>query len=148
MTQYIQLALGADGSKLAADEISGVHHQYGKLQIGPVGTATDVSDANPVPTKNLVEDALPLFGYIDTSFVTGDSPVTHDINTDLTRNARDIWIKNDGAGNFTFALSFNGSAWSGEVVMKSGEEREFRGLSIDSIRITWVADSSYRITAI
>jgi len=37
------------GATVAADEIGGVLHQRVKIGVGTDGTATDVSDANPLP---------------------------------------------------------------------------------------------------
>lgn len=86
--------------------------------------------------------------FEDTSFVTGDSPATLDINTALGRNATDVMIINDGAGNFTVALSTDGSSFGDEITMKNGEFFRFSNVSVDSVRITWVADSAYRVIAI
>ncbi len=83
--------------------------------------------------------------FEDTSFVTGDSPVTLDFNTALGRNATQGWILNDGAGNFTIAFSTDGIAFSDEITMKDGEKISFENLSVDSLRITWIANSAYRV---
>lgn len=86
--------------------------------------------------------------FEDTSFVTGDSPVTLDLNTALGRNATTLLIINDGAGNFTYQLSTDGSVFGDAITMKSGEFKQYEGLSIDSVRITWVSNSAYRVEAI
>ena len=39
------------GATIAADEIAGILHQRIKIGIGENGTATDVSEANPMPVK-------------------------------------------------------------------------------------------------
>ena len=83
--------------------------------------------------------------YEDTSFVTGDSPMVHDVNTDLSRNGRDGYIVNDGDGNFTFEISDDGDTYGGAHTIKEGETVELKGMDIDSIRVTWVSDSAYRI---
>jgi len=50
MADDIVLSAGtADGSTLAADDISGIHHQRVKIQHGADGSATDVSSASPLP---------------------------------------------------------------------------------------------------
>lgn len=41
----------AAGTILATDEIGGVHHPRTKISFGGDGTATDVSDANPLPVE-------------------------------------------------------------------------------------------------
>lgn len=101
-------------------------------------------------TQYVREDPLDglLGSYEDTSFVTGDSPVVLDVNTDLSRDGRECSITNDGAGAFTFAISNDGASWSPEVTMKTGEVAAFSSLRIDSIRITWVADSAYRVVVL
>jgi hypothetical protein len=86
--------------------------------------------------------------FEDTSFVTGDSPVTLDINTALGRNATKGYIVNDGAGNFTVAFSINGSAFGDAITMKKNEVLDFENISVDSLKITWVANSAYRVSAI
>ena len=82
--------------------------------------------------------------YEDTSFVTGDSPASIDVNTDLGRNGVDGSIINDGPGNFTFTID-SGSGAGDAITMKSGEEFSFEGMDIDTIAITWVSDSAYRV---
>lgn len=48
MADNIPVTAGS-GTNLATDEIGGVHYQRTKLTFGPDGTATDVSDADPLP---------------------------------------------------------------------------------------------------
>lgn len=86
--------------------------------------------------------------FEDTSFVTGDSPVTLDLNTALGRNATTALILNDGPGSFTYQLSVDGAAFGDAITLKQREFKQYVDVSIDSIRITWVADSAYRVEAI
>jgi len=86
--------------------------------------------------------------FEDTSFVSGDSPVTLDINTALGRNATEFTVINDGAGNFTVSISNDGAAFGDEHTMKNGETYSLDQISVDSIRITHVADSAYRVVVI
>ena len=83
--------------------------------------------------------------YEDTNFLTGDSPVVLDVNTDLGRNGRDGYIANDGAGNFTVEISDNETNYGGVHTVKAGEILEIEGIDIDSVRITWISNSSYRV---
>jgi len=83
--------------------------------------------------------------YEDTSFLTGDSPAVHDVNTDLGRNARDGYLINDGAGNFTVEVSNDGDTYGGAHTVKGGEIMRLKGLNVDRIRVTWIANSAYRI---
>lgn len=87
--------------------------------------------------------------FEDTSFVTGDSPATVDINTALGRNAEYVQVINDGPGAFTIAASNDGAVFGDAITVKASDPPfVFEGLSIDSVRITWVADSAYRVIAV
>ncbi len=96
---------------------------------------SSVSDNNPIT-------------FIDTSFVVGDSPVTLDLNTPLGRNATQFSVQNDGNGIFTVATSLDGAIFGDEKTVKNGEVYQIDALSVHSMRITHVADSSYRVTAL
>jgi len=100
-----------------------------------------------VPRETTVVDT-PEF-WQDTSFVTGDSPALIDINAALGRNAAFVQVINDGAGNFTVAPSNNGIAFGTAITVKPSDPPFiFEGLNIDSLRITWVANSAYRVIAV
>lgn len=111
------------------------------------GTVTTDVPGTTVNIINTPVVDIPEF-FEDTNFVVGDSPVTLDLNTALGRNSTQGWILNDGAGNFTLAFSTDGIAFSDEITLKEGEKISFDNISVDSIRITWVANSSYRVLAI
>jgi len=86
--------------------------------------------------------------YEDTNFVTGDSPQTHDFNSDAGRNATDGYIICDGPGNIKVDYSRDGITFGEQWTMKKGEKVSLLRLDIDKIRITWVADSAYRINMV
>ena len=86
--------------------------------------------------------------FKDTSFIEADSPVTLDVNTALSRNATKFTVINDGNGDFTVSISNDGSVFGDEHTMKNGEVYSLDNISIDSIRITWIADSAYRVVVI
>ena len=86
--------------------------------------------------------------FEDTSFVTGDSPVTLDINTALGNNSSKCSVINDGAGDFTVAVSNDGAVFGDAITVKLDEVLNLDGISVDSVKITWVADSSYRVIAV
>jgi len=88
------------------------------------------------------------YSSVDTSFVTGDSPVTLDLRTTLGRNSVDGYIQNDGAGDFTVNISADGTTFGDDIRIKSTEKFSIKAISIDSIKITWIADSSYRVFAV
>jgi hypothetical protein len=83
--------------------------------------------------------------YEDTSFVTGDSPATHDFNADSGRQASDGYIVNDGPGTLTFALSADGTNYGDEITIKAGEKITLTGVEINKLRTTWVSNTAYRI---
>ena len=86
------------------------------------------------------------FSFTDTSFVTGDSPATHDIIGSLSRQGVQGYLVNDGLGDLTFALSSDGTNFGDEVRMKSSDQPfNFCAFNIRKIRVTFVANSAYRI---
>lgn len=87
--------------------------------------------------------------YEDSSFVSGDSPATHDFNTDAGRNAVDGYIICDGAGDIQVDISRDGINYGDKWTMKAGEKVSLCHFNIDKIRITYVsAASAYRINLI
>ena len=52
MADNITLNSGSGGSVVAADDISSVYHQRVKIEYGVDGSATDVSDTNPLPVDD------------------------------------------------------------------------------------------------
>jgi hypothetical protein len=91
--------------------------------------------------------------YNDASFVTGDSPVVHDVETDLGRVATQGFFHNYGSGICTFAISTDGTTYGDEIVMTAGDTVGFGGgtrqleavVPISKIRVTWVGNTSYKI---
>jgi hypothetical protein len=134
--------------------VSGRPPQQPKYSAPVTGPLTDSElRATPVPisgtvtaTPTVVVDTPEFFE--DTSFVTGDSPVTLDLNTALSRNATSVDVINDGAGNFTVAFSTDGASFGDEITVKYPERLSLKNVSIDSVRITWVSNSAYRVIAI
>lgn len=98
------------------------------------------------PSLRAVSDNPEVFE--DDDFVTGDSPVSLDVNAALSRNGKHFMVWNDGPGDFTVATSTDGAVFGGEHTMKSGETYNIENISIDTIRIIWVADSAYRVVVI
>ena len=49
MADNTELTAGSGGDTIATDDIAGVKHQRVKIQYGDDGSATDVSDTNPLP---------------------------------------------------------------------------------------------------
>lgn len=88
------------------------------------------------------------FSSEDSNFLTGDSPATLDVNATLGRNSVDGYVTNDGPGDFTINLSKDGTTYGQNITLKVGEQLNLRALNIDTIKITWVSDSAYRVFAV
>jgi len=86
-----------------------------------------------------------LFSAYDTSFVTGDSPVAHDIRGTLVRNGNDGFIDNFGAGDLIYAISEDGTNYLNDIYLPAGALDDLRAFSIAKIKITWVADTKYEL---
>ena len=102
--------------------------------------------------ENIYEKQLKYEAYYDVAFVTGSSPATHDVNAGLGRNGIDGFIDNFGAGDLIYAITADGSTYGDNVYLPSGARDDLKGVSgggigqgIDSIKITWVADTKYSI---
>ena len=104
------------------------------------------SDNSLVVTQKAVVDTPEVFE--DTDFVTGDNPATLDCNAALGRNSTQFEIINDGPGNFTVSISNDGVAFGDEVTVKQQEIYAISNISVDTIRITWIRDSAYRVRVI
>lgn len=140
---------GSGGNTFADDDISGVKYSRIKLIHGADGVNDgDVSSTNGLPvSQQVVVDTPETFK--DTSFVSGDSPVTLDINTALGRNATRFAVHCDGTGNIDVQLSTDGAVFGDTHTMKNGEVWTLDNISVDSIKITHTGtDSSYRVWAI
>ena len=83
--------------------------------------------------------------FYDASFVVGDSPVTHDVNTVLTRNAFSGYIHNYGAGALLYQISQDGTTFGNSVLLPPTTKDVLDGFDIDSLKITHSADTSYSI---
>lgn len=86
--------------------------------------------------------------FEDSSFVSGDSPATHDVNGALGRNAHDGYIHNAGSGDLKYEISDDGTNFGGLHTLKAGAKAKLTGLNIDTIRVTWVADTEYYIAVV
>lgn len=86
--------------------------------------------------------------YEDTNFVTGDSPVTINVNNDLGRNATDGTLINDGPGNILVEISDNGTDFGDAITLTDCEPLQLKNFNVAKIRLAWISDSSYRILVI
>ncbi len=86
--------------------------------------------------------------YEDTSFVEGETPVTHNFFGDMGKYAIDGYIICDGPGDIQVDFTRNGVDYGSKFTMKVGERVSLLRLDIKKIRITWVSDSAYRVNLI
>ena len=81
MADDTQISKGTeDGDVIATDDIGGVKHQQVKMEFGGDGTATPVTDADPLPITNISDNQLlgQILGELQTmnyhlNLVTGGS---------------------------------------------------------------------------
>lgn len=93
--------------------------------------------------KNVVDE--------DTNFVTGDSPHVVSVKSVLGTCGNRGYIMNDGPGDIQVAIAHAESV-DGTVnyamdpyTIKNGENFDFTGLGVHSVKILWVSDSAYRL---
>ena len=87
------------------------------------------------------------FSAYDTSFVTGDSPVVHDIKTTLSKRAIDGYINNFGSGDLSFEISHDGTNYGQAMICPAGDTRSLKVFSTSKVRVTWIADTKYEVVA-
>lgn len=85
------------------------------------------------------------FSSFDTSFSSGESPVTLDVNSTLVRNGIDGFITNNGPGRLTYQISEDGTNFDSSINLEPQRGHSLKAVSVDSIKITWVADTSYEV---
>lgn len=107
-------------------------------------SVASTADGNPIVTDKLFDD-LPVIEE-NQSFTAG--PDVIDFNDVLGRNAFFWEVINDGPGDFTVALSNNGTLFGDEALVKQQEIYRLPNISVDSLRITRVSDSKYRVRGI
>jgi hypothetical protein len=86
--------------------------------------------------------------YEDTSFVEADSPKTLDVYTDLGRHGHAGYIVNDGAGDIIVEIEDPDAGWGGQHTLEEDEVFDLYMLDIKQIRLTWVANSAYRVMVV
>lgn len=96
-------------------------------------------------TSNQPKPFSKTFSRFDTSFSLIDSPVTLDANTTLGQNSIDGFIINNGTGRLTYQISKDGAAFDDSINLEPHMGHSLRDLDIDSIKITWVTDTSYEL---
>lgn len=89
--------------------------------------------------------AIKSFSAYDTNFITGVSPVTHNIASVLLKNGVTGFIDNFGDGDLTYELSEDGIIFDDPIYLPSGSTDNLSDLSMNSIRVTWVSDTKYQL---
>lgn len=111
-----------------------------------VDIASVPANMTVVPSLAVISNRTAAFE--DASFVTGDSPATHDVNAALGKNGVDGYIVCDGAGDIKINISNDGTTYGGTHTLKKNDILNLRHLDVDSIKVTWVTNSAYRILVV
>ncbi len=115
----------------------------------PPKSLYEVQIKNDIVPVSQANRTIPPGIFEDSSFVVGESPATLDVNAKLGRNATEFAVQNDGPGDFTVSLkNTSGGAFGDEKTVKAGETYGLDSITVDSLRITHVADSGYRVVVI
>ena len=123
----------------------------GLIKITDGARVCEINTSNELlVTQGALSEAIPFLNqtYEDTSFVVGDSPVLLQFNSDAGRNSVDGYVICDGPGNIVVDFSRDGATYGGAWTMYSGEMIGVRNYDIHTLRITYVADSAYRVNLI
>ncbi len=102
------LATIPDGSKVAADIIASEIYQRVKITVGPDGTATDVSDANPLPVIIKPVSADALTEAVISFAASGDNTVVAAGAGSQTVKVYRLMLVVSGATNLTFKSGATG----------------------------------------
>lgn len=98
MADNVTLNAGSGGSVLATDDISSVHYQRVKVTWGVDGTATDVSDSNPLP----IDDAGGSLTVDNAALsVTGGGVESGAIRVTLANDSTGLLSVDDNGGSLT-----------------------------------------------
>lgn len=107
------------------------------------GSSVLVWEGSPVvSTSTIIKDNPTVF--IDTNFVTGDSPISLDVNAALGHNGTVGTIHNNGIGIMTIATSNDGISFMDPITLAPGD-RYLITTSVNTIRLTWVSNTSYQV---
>lgn len=84
--------------------------------------------------------------YENSSFTSVASPAVIDFYTDSNkRTCHNGYMINDGPGDIKFEFSTDSINYGGIHTMRPGEQLDLSRYSIQRLRLTWVANTSYRI---
>ena len=146
MADNTELNTGSGGDTIATDDIAGVKHQRVKIEYGADGSATDVSDANPLPIDDaggsLTVDNAQL------SVVGGGTEATA-MRVTLANDSTGLVSVDDNGGSLTIdgTVTANLSATDNAVldqieVNTSYGDNTGGGVEAGSLRVTMANDST------
>ena len=85
------------------------------------------------------------FSSYDLNFVTGDSPVAHDVKTTLGKRAIDGYVNNFGSGDLFFSISADGTNYGNDLICPAGDSKSLRSFSASKVKVEWIADTKYEV---
>lgn len=107
MADNTELNSGTGGDTIATDEIAGIKHQRVKVQYGDDGSATDVSDTNPLPIDDaggsLTVDNAGTFAVQADSVIPGVGATNLGKAEDAVHSSGDVGVMVLGVRNDTLA---------------------------------------------
>ena len=83
--------------------------------------------------------------YEDTNFTSVESPAVLAVFNDLGRSGHEGYISNDGPGDMTYEISFDGTTYGGIHTLRGGEVHTLKNMKINRIRLTYVDPTEYRV---
>jgi hypothetical protein len=125
MADNVQINLSKTaGAKVATDGVGGIQHQRVKIEYGGDGTATDVSQINPLPVIQTAdaEGGLGLVSTINSTAVplAGDGVFTG-VMEDVSEFASvSVSWNADVSGNLVMQFSTDGTNWDRSIPVASG----------------------------
>jgi hypothetical protein len=85
---------------------------------------------------------------VDSSFVSGDSPATHNLKAALGHASLDWFIINDGAADIQVQISSDGLSYADTITVKAGENWDMMGRIAAIVKVLYTgSNSAYRIYA-
>jgi len=85
------------------------------------------------------------FSYSNSNFTVTE---TLNIFATLKRNAIDGYIVCDGAGDISFSISQDSTNFGDEIILKENEKFPLTYIDTNKVKVTYIANSSYRIFCI
>jgi len=107
------------------------------------GVVVDVSVDNPP-----VFWAGKTYGDEQTDLAWTGTKKKLDVNEELARNGHDGYLVNDGAQSLEVEISGDGEDYGDVHTVKQDETLDLFMLDVDTIRLTWSGNTSYRVLVV